>query len=202
MTAKMTRARTTTFSVGICVLVSSILTTGSMVRAKETAPSSPAVGELVPDFDLAVVGGDETLSLKKQLDEGPVVVVVLRGYPGYQCPLCSKQVGAIANRAKAIAENASKVILVYPGPSESLEDHAAEFMGPRTLPDPIVMVRDPDMKMVDAWGLRWTAPRETAYPATFVIDGSGKVVWKTVSDNHGGRSSVDDIVKALKKTDR
>ncbi|TWU58012.1 redoxin domain-containing protein [Rubripirellula reticaptiva] len=167
--------------------------------AKETAPASPAVGDSAPDFKLPVVGSDEMFSLSKQCDSGPVVVVVLRGFPGYQCPLCSKQVGALANRAKAIGERASRIVLVYPGPSESLEDHAAEFMGPRTLPSPIVMVRDPDMKMVDKWGLRWNAPRETAYPATFVINGQGNVAWKLVSDNHAGRSTADDVVKALKK---
>ncbi len=168
--------------------------------AAEPAASSPAVGATAIDFELPVVGKtDETIRLSDQYVKGPVVVVVLRGYPGYQCPLCSKQVGAMINRAKTIAANASRVIFIYPGQASSLDEHAEEFMGQRTLPSPLVLVRDPDMKMVDAWGLRWNAPRETAYPATYVIDGDGKIVWKMVSDSHAGRSTAEDVVQALKK---
>ncbi|TWU56902.1 thiol-disulfide oxidoreductase [Rubripirellula tenax] len=172
---------------------------GAALSAKEAAPDSPKVGDVAPDFNLPVVGNDDMMKLSDECKNGPVVVVVLRGFPGYQCPLCSRQVGALANRAKTIGEKASRIILVYPGEASMLDKHAEDFMGPRTLPDPIVMVRDPDMKMVDTWGLRWNAPRETAYPATFVLDENGKVAMKLVSDSHAGRSTADDIIRALKK---
>lgn len=170
------------------------------LSAADIATGAPDVGSAAIDFELPIVGSaDETIRLSDEIKNGPVVVVVLRGYPGYQCRLCSKQVGAMANRAKAIAAETSRVILVYPGPASMLDEHAEEFMGQRTLPSPLVVVRDPDMKMIDAWGLRWNAPRETAYPATFVIDGDGKVVWKMISDSHAGRSSAEDVIQALKK---
>ena len=62
-----------------------------------------------------MVGADDYIDLKEQYATGPVVVIVLRGYPGYQCPLCRRQVGALINRAKTLAKAAHKVILVYPG---------------------------------------------------------------------------------------
>lgn len=183
---------------GLSLLIA--VTLSSSVHAADVATAAPDVGSAAIDFDLPIVGTtDETVRLSDEIKNGPVVVVVLRGYPGYQCALCNKQVGAIANRAKAIAAKASRVILVYPGPASMLDEHAEEFMGQRTLPSPLVIVRDPDMKMVDAWGLRWKAPRETAYPATFVIDGDGDITWKMISDSHAGRSTAEDVIQALKK---
>ncbi|MGV3485250.1 MAG: redoxin domain-containing protein [Planctomycetaceae bacterium] len=163
------------------------------------AAKGPAVGEAAPDFKLPVVGEDEFLSLSDAIESGPVAVVVLRGYPGYQCPLCNDQVAALANRAAALGNLTKRVILVYPGEASVLEEHAEEFIGSRTLPEPLVLVRDPDMKMVTAYGLRWDAPNETAYPAAFVINRHGQVKWSKISDSHGGRASAQEIVEQLGK---
>ncbi|QDT01646.1 AhpC/TSA family protein [Rubripirellula lacrimiformis] len=188
------------FRVIVCLSLLSVLNIGRVsVSAKEVAKSAPDVGQKVADFDLPIVGGDQMLKLSDQYAEGPVVVIVLRGFPGYQCPLCSRQIGALTNRIKTIAKTAKRVILVYPGPASMLDDHATDFMGSRKLPAPIVMVRDPDMEMVNRWGLRWNAPRETAYPATYVINSDGEVAWRLISDSHGGRSTATDIIKALDK---
>ncbi len=48
----------------------------------EGAENAPAVGAEAKDFELIALGG-ETVKLSKQTDAGPVVLVVLRGYPGY-----------------------------------------------------------------------------------------------------------------------
>jgi peroxiredoxin len=171
----------------------------SWLPANNAGPQPPAVGEKAANFELPVVGADDYIELKQQYASQPVVVVVLRGYPGYQCPLCNRQVGALINRAKALAKAAGKVILVYPGEPTELERHAEQFLGSRTVPEPLVLVRDPDMKMVTQWGLRWNAPRETAYPATFVINKSGRVAWSKISKSHAGRSTVAEILRELRK---
>ena len=161
----------------------------------------PEVGDKAPDFDLPIVGSkdDDYVQLEDEFEKGAVVVVVLRGYPGYQCPLCSRQVGALINRARALSEVAHRVILIYPGEPDLLQRHAEEFMGSRAVPDPLVMVRDPGMKMVTDWGLRWDAPRETAYPATFVIKKNGRIAWSKISDSHAGRTTADEIITQLRK---
>jgi alkyl hydroperoxide reductase subunit AhpC len=105
----------------------------------------------------------------------------------------------LINRAKALAGQAHKVILVYPGQPTELERHAEQFIGSRSFPEPLVLVRDPAMQMVESWGLRWDAPRETAYPASFVIDSSGRIAWSKISQSHAGRSSVTEILRELKK---
>ena len=163
------------------------------------AEKPPKVGERATDFTLPIVGSENEITLSQTLSDGPVVLVVLRGYPGYQCPLCSRQVGELAKNAESIEKLAAKVILVYPGEPTLLEEHAKQFIGDQVLPKPMVMVRDPGMNMVSAWNLRWDAPRETAYPSTFIIDSDAKVRWARVSTTHGGRSSVEEILSELRK---
>ena len=168
--------------------------------ADDAVRSKPLpVGEKAINFDLPIVGEDNYVELEKEYDQGHVVVVVLRGYPGYQCTLCSSQVGAMINRAKALATVAHRVILVYPGEPTELERHAEQFVNSRSFPEPLVLVRDPGMKMVNAWGLRWNAPRETAYPSTYIIKSNGRVAWQKISSSHAGRTTAEEIIKQLKK---
>ena len=164
-----------------------------------TSASQPEVGERAIDFELPVVGQKSFLTLSDEYKEGPVVVIVLRGYPGYQCPLCNRQVSSLANRARVLSNEAHRVILVYPGEPTLLERHAEQFMGSRSLPKPLIIVRDEGMEMVEDWGLRWDAINETAYPATFVVDQNGRIAWKKVSDSHAGRSTTEEILKELRK---
>jgi hypothetical protein len=51
-------------------------------------------------------------------------------------------------------------------------------------------------------GLRWDAPDETAYPATFVIDRGGAVRFAQVSLGHDGRALATDVLKALDRIPR
>lgn len=176
-----------------------ILASGVAIAEDPPPPKQLEVGERALDFELPVVGRDEYLSLRDENKDGPVVVVVLRGYPGYQCPLCTQQLSSLRNRAAALAKVARRVIVVYPGEGTLLQRHSEQFIGSRSMPDPLVIVRDQDMKMVTEWGLRWDVPRETAYPATYVIDRNGRVRWLKVSDNHAGRASVEEMLHELRK---
>lgn len=157
-----------------------------------------ADGDRIIDFELPIVGSDEYLKLSDECRQGAVVVVVLRGYPGYQCPICNRQFATLSNRAKALAKEAHRVILVYPGEVDQTENNAERFRGRRSLPQPLVLVRDEGMEMVEAWGLRWNARNETAYPATYVFDRNGRLRWHKVSKSHAGRSTVEEILKALR----
>jgi hypothetical protein len=170
------------------------------VQAK--SPSKPLqVGDKAPDFDLPIQGEDRYLSLSELVEDGPVVVIVLRGYPGYQCAFCTSQLGAMINRAKKLSsvlgDKPNRLVFVYPGAEAGLEGRAMRFLGSRQLPDPMVLVRDPGMGMISEWGLRWGKRRETAYPAAYLIGPGRQVKWAKISDSHAGRATVEDIVRAF-----
>lgn len=156
----------------------------------------PAIGEAAPDFRLPTLQG-EAVQLSKLIGDGPVVLIVLRGYPGYQCPICNVQVGQLLTNAAKLSAKKARVVLVYPGVAEGLAEHAADFARGKTLPDNFYLIVDPNFVLTEAYALRWNAPRETAYPSTFVIDGKGKVRFAKVSMSHGGRASVDEVLRAL-----
>lgn len=154
----------------------------------------PAMGDKAPDFTLSALD-DSPITLSDVTADSPVVLVVLRGYPGYQCPICMMQVADLKKHSAELGQ--AKVMLVYPGPAENLGDRAGEFIKGRALPENFLFVTDPDYKFTEAYGLRWDAPRETAYPSTFVIDRQRKVRYTKVSKTHGGRPKTDDVVEAL-----
>ena len=128
-----------------------------------------------------------------------MVAIVLRGYPGYQCPVCNAQVGQFLAKAKRFAAAKANVILVYPGPADGLAKHAGQFIRGKTLPDNFYLVIDPDYEFTKAYGLRWDAKNETAYPATFVIDATQTVRFAKISQWHGDRASADEVLEALSK---
>lgn len=164
-------------------------------QAEEASP--PQVGDEAVDFTLTSLEGDE-VTLSKLTADGPVVLVVLRGYPGYQCPLCSLQVGGLVRQKSKLADAGAKVVLVYPGEAAELEQRANEFLRGEELPEGFQMVLDPDYQFTNAYNLRWDAERETAYPSTFVIGDDGVIRFAKVSMTHGGRAKPDEVLEALK----
>lgn len=159
----------------------------------------PQVGDTAPDFTLNDLAG-EPISLAELRKQSPVVLVVLRGYPGYQCPLCSIQMAGLMAKAKELGAAGAKVVMVYPGPAENLADRAEEFTKSKALPEGFYFVIDPDYQFTESYGLRWNAPKETAYPSTFVIAPDGTVKFAQVSKTHAGRAAVKDILAALAKS--
>ena len=164
------------------------------------AENVPEVGQEAKDFTLETREG-QPVQLAKLRESGPVVVVVLRGYPGYQCPLCSKQVSEFTAKAKDFADANAKVVMIYPGEAVGLDPHAAEFAGKLELPEHFSLVLDPGYVFTKSWNLRWDEPNETAYPSTFIVDRTGTIQYAKVSKTHGGRSKVDEVLAALTKVD-
>jgi peroxiredoxin len=161
---------------------------------------TPDVGSKAPDFTLSTPEGTP-VQLSQLTSKGKVVLIVLRGYPGYQCPYCQKQAHDFQLNADKFAAQGVQVLLVYPGPPADLDKRAQEFLVKEgTLPANFHLVIDPDYKFTNQYGLRWDAPHETAYPSTFLIDRNGVIVSRKISHSHGDRTSADDVLADLAKT--
>ncbi len=170
---------------------------GLMVAAIGAAGQTPVVGTKAPDFVRSTPSGGQ-VRLSDLISKGTTVLVVLRGFPGYQCPYCEKQVHDFVQHAPEFAAKKANVLLVYPGPPAELDAHAKEFLAKQgDLPANIQLVTDPDYTMTNQYGLRWNAPKETAYPATFLLDGNGKVFFVKVSHSHGDRVSAEETLSHL-----
>lgn len=156
----------------------------------------PAVDAKAPDFSLRSLDG-KVVELAEVRKEGPVVLVVLRGFPGYQCPLCTRQVNEFVGRARDFAEKGARVVMIYPGPAGELQARAQEFAADKAWPAEFRLLLDPDYTFTNAYGLRWDAKNETAYPSTFVITREGRVAWSKISRTHGGRTTAAEVLPRL-----
>jgi hypothetical protein len=105
-----------------------VLTLVCVVLAIGTAVAqTPAVGAKAPDFTLDTPTGN-SVSLAKERAKGTTVLVLLRGFPGYQCPYCVRQVHDFMEHSADFAGKKVNVLLVYPGPPANLDQHAKEFL--------------------------------------------------------------------------
>ncbi len=162
----------------------------------KAADKGPKIGDTAKDFELMAIGG-EKVKLSKLTEAGPVVLVVLRGYPGYQCPICSKQFAEFKAKAEEFKKAGSHVVFIYPGPADMLKEKAGEFFKGKDYPSHFTILLDPDYTFTNAYNLRWDAKNETAYPSTYVIDAKGKVTFAKLSKSHGDRAKVGDVLKAV-----
>ena len=182
-----------------------IATTVVFLIALSSAPSAlaaggfgkaPKLGEQAPPFSLKDLDG-RGVTLAGEVAHGPLVLVLLRGWPGYQCPFCTAQFADFLSHARELAAAGARVVWVYPGPSDQVAQRAKEFTASRALPPNFRVTTDPDYVFTNAYGLRWDEPQETAYPATFVIDPRGVVRFAKISIGHDQRALATDVLKAL-----
>lgn len=155
-------------------------------------------GDSAIDFKLKSIKGNK-IELSKLNSSSPVVLIVIRGWPEYQCGICNRQVGQFITEAEKLQELDAKILFIYPGPSDVLQEKAKEFTVDFIFPEDFYFALDPDYSMVNKYALRWDAPKETAYPATFVINKNGKIIHSKISSTHGGRAGVEEVLEALKK---
>jgi peroxiredoxin len=180
-------------------IILGVLTLVLLLLPVSVPAETPELGQKAPAFSLFTPDG-HSLSLSEFIKKGTVVLVVLRGYPGYQCPYCVRQVHDFVENADKFAAGGAQVLLVYPGPPADLDQHAKEFLVKQNpLPANIHLAIDPDYMVTNLYGLRWDAPHETAYPSTFLIDRHGVVFFRKISRGHGDRTTAVDVLAELQR---
>src|ERR1700741_263621 len=107
-------------SIGRLFLLPALLLAASVPSIAAT----PVVGQRAPDFTLNALDGT-SLSLNQLTATGRLVIVVLRGYPGYQCPFSQQQFQSYQDAAAQFAAAGAQVIFIYPGaPTKTRADNA------------------------------------------------------------------------------
>ena len=159
---------------------------------------APKIGDTVQDYEFKTLDAKK-LKLSDLGNKGGLVLVVLRGFPGYQCPICTEQVAELRKRADDFTKVGATVLLVYPGAATKLDVHAKDFLKDKALPAPLILVTDPDYAFIGQHGLRWEDKGETAYPSAFVLDGDRKVHFAKISKSHGDRASAEELLEAARR---
>lgn len=180
------------WAAGFCILAGWLVLSGTALAQT----MAPKVGMKAPEFALKDATG-KPASLSQERAAGAVVLIVGRGWPGYQCPFCTRQFAEFRSHARELQAAGARVLWIYPGPEDELAKHADDFTGMEPLPSNFRVLIDPGYVFTNAYGLRWDAPKETAYPATFVIGRDGTIHFARVSLEHGGRTPVAEVLKAL-----
>src|SRR5947208_16896501 len=74
-------------------------------------------------LDLSFVDRDgHTVRLADFRGKSPVVLVVMRGFPGSVCPNCSAQTSRLIRNHAEFVKRGAEVLMVFPGPTEHLGD--------------------------------------------------------------------------------
>lgn len=168
----------------------------ALLCSPQLTAATPTVGDSAPDFTLNTLTG-HSVKLSTLPPTEHTVLVLLRGWPGYQCPFCTTQVYEYMGHAADFLAKNVQVILIYPGPSEELQAHAQEFLQDKPLPENIIFLLDPNYEFTNGYSLRWNGKGETAYPSTFVLDRDRIVRFAHVSREHGDRISAAAVLRFL-----
>jgi peroxiredoxin Q/BCP len=164
------------------------------------AANPPRVGDTAADFTLKTLD-DQPVQLSSLTPKSEVVLVVLRGWPGYQCPFCTRQAHDFIRHANQFKTAGVQVVMIYPGPADDLKAHGHEFLQDKDWPKEFLFALDPDYAFTESYGVRWQGSGETAYPSTFLIAKDGKVLFAHVSRQHGDRVRAEDVLKDLSTGD-
>ena len=173
------------------------LLTATVLLASLVNAGPPGPGETIADISLPSVRGGN-LGLKDLLSKGPTVLVVLRGYPGYQCPFCQRQLQDFVQHSRDFSEAKARVVFVYPGPSGDLDKRAMEALKDKSFPPEYEMLLDAGYAFTNLNHIRWNGANETAYPTIFLVNAKGVVTFVQSTMSHGGRTLAADILARLK----
>ncbi len=125
----------------------------------------------------------------------PVVVVVMRGFSGQVCLYCATQTAAISDNLERFTQANAKVVVVYPGPAESISAFVEAVQSLRTEPPPMPLCLDVSLLLVRSLAIEGNL----AKPTSLVLDGTGVVRYAYVGKTIADRPSVDELVEAVER---
>lgn len=183
-------------------------------KAKEFEQGANAlkVGQKAIDFELPNQEG-ESVSLKKLMSQGPVVVTF---YRGDWCPYCNLQLRALQARLEEIQALGATLVAISPQvPDGSLTKSEISEMN-------FTVLSDQNAKVASQYGVAWEVPEflldhmhvdrnldlekinngnssVLPIPATFIIGTDGIITWNYVNVDYRTRSEPEEIIEALKK---
>lgn len=191
-----------------------LMMTGSFAQneKKVNEISGRQVGEQAPLFS-AHDAANEIFSLKTELAKNPAVLIF---YRGFWCPICNAHLGKLQDSLQLIRDEGAQVIAVSPEKPEYLNKMANQTGAQFTLlydegyriANAYDVTFKPTMSQLVIYNVGLGAHLKETHsdesqrlpiPATFIINQQGKIIWRQFDPNYKNRSSVKDIIEALRK---
>lgn len=174
-------------------------------------PAGLTPGNKAPGFAGRDISG-QSFDLYSELRNGPVVVMF---YRGKWCPVCNRYMSAFNDSIQYITQRGARVVAITP----ELPSNAREFA--TNTGSEFSIISDPTHTIMDAFDVTFTATEEyqektlnnhgvsimennggreavLPVPATYVIDGTGSIIYSHFDLNYRNRASVSQILEALR----
>lgn len=124
-----------------------------------------------------------------------VCVVVMRGFAGQVCVYCSTQTRVLAERINDFKAQDNEVIIVYPGPAETIPMFYEAVNSVGGDAGNLKIVLDVNLNLVKALNIT----KDLASPSSLILDKSGKVVYGYKGRNMGDRPSAKELLRYVKR---
>lgn len=175
-------------------------------------PRGLNVGDNAPEITFTTAENKKE-TLASYYQKQPVVIIF---YRGYWCPVCNKHLTEFAQKAKEIEAAGAKLIAItsesYDNVAKTKKQTGANFtiisdadgsirksfdVNFKVTEDYQAMIQDKLKASIAKTNANKQA--ELPVPATFIIDKSGKIVYKQFNPDYKVRASVEDILNNLPK---
>lgn len=192
------------------ILLSVTLLIAAAAMKAQEGPKGLNINDAAPDFTAKDQEGN-TVSLKKQLEKGAVVLVF---YRGHWCPYCNKYLKKLEDSLSLISSKGASLVTITPEMPENIkktiEKSTASY--PILYDDGMAIMKSYDVafpvdeKTIERYkgfGIDFTqanGPNNGAnlpVPAVYVINKDGKIVFRHFDKNYTKRASVADILAHL-----
>lgn len=202
-------------TIKITTIVLSILSIGFSCKAQDKLKTVDdakglEVGHVVENFT-AIDVNNNSFSLEKTLENGPVVLIFIRGQ---WCPVCNRHMNTIQDSLKYIQEKSAQVVVISPEKPEyiekTIEKSKAEFTvlydEGQKISDYFDVTFNPDGKTKLMYNTMLGAKLKESHtddserlpiPATFIIGLDKKIIWRQFDPDYKNRSTVKEIIEAL-----
>ncbi len=202
----------------IAILIIPVVLSGQARKLKKygimdpIAPLGLKVGTSAPDFK-GVDQNGYSIELNSMLKTGPVVLIF---YRGYWCPYCSRTLKSYADSINLVTDNGAWFIAVTPettdGVAKTIDKTNLKFS----------VISDKEGKIMESFDVAFNVTTDYSkkirlfkrisiaenngqtearlpVPATYIIDKSGKIVYRHFDYDYKKRASIGAILANLPK---
>lgn len=184
----------------------------SLGMVETSIPKGLNVGADAPEVTFTTAN-NKKVTLASYYEKQSVVIIF---YRGYWCPACSKQLTEFAEKAKEIEASGAKLIAItsesYENVTKTKEQTGANFTIISDADGSIRKAFDVNFKVTEDYQAmiqdklnasiaetNANKQAELPVPATYIIDKSGKIVYKQFNPDYKKRASVKEILTNLPK---